>query len=243
MNWPYPRWIAHRGGGTLAPENTLAAMRQGAAMAYTAVEFDVKLSSDDQCVLLHDATLDRTTDGSGPVALHCLARLAELDAGSWFGPAFAGEPIPRLGAVARYLQGQAMLANVEIKPCPGRERDTGRLVALEAALLWQGQPVAPLLSSFSWEALEAARRAAPGLPLGWLVEHWPDDWRDRLAALDCVALHCDHLLLDAQRVRSVKQAGLRLVCYTVNDGARAAELLGWGVDSLITDAVDRLAPR
>ena len=243
MNWPYPRWIAHRGGGSLAPENTLAAMRQGAAMAYTAVEFDVKLSSDDECILLHDDTLDRTTDGSGPAAVKRLAQLAELDAGSWFGPAFAGEPIPRFGDVARYLQRRDMLANVEIKPCPGRERDTGRLVALEAARLWQGQAVPPLLSSFSWEALEAAHLAAPGLPCGWLVEDWPDDWRERLAALDCVAFHCDHLLLDAERVRAVKQVGLRLVCYTVNDAARAAQLLAWGVDCLITDALDRLPPR
>jgi glycerophosphoryl diester phosphodiesterase len=194
-------------------------------------------------VLLHDDTLERTSDGRGAVAGHDYAALAALDAGSWFGPDFAGEPIARFDDVARYCRQQGMLANVEIKPCPGRERETGGAVAAQSERLWQGAPVAPLLSSFSWEALEAARGAAPWLPLGWLVDAWPDDWRARLGALGCVSFHCDHALLDQGRVRQVRAAGYRMLCYTVNDAARAAELLAWGVDGIITDAIDRLPPR
>lgn len=238
--WPYPAWIAHRGGGALAPENTLAAMRKGAQMGYAGVEFDVKLSRDNRCILLHDDTLERTSDGHGAAAQQDYAALAALDAGSWFGAEFRGEPIPLFADVALLCQQHGLVANVEIKPCPGREADTGRLVALEAARLWLGQPVPPLLSSFSWDALAAAHAAAPQLPCGWLVEHWPQDWLARLTALDCVALHCDEVLLDQARVVAVKAAGFRLMVYTVNDAARAARLLAWGVDGIITDAIDKL---
>jgi glycerophosphoryl diester phosphodiesterase len=234
---PFPQWIAHRGGGALAPENTLAAMRMGARMGFRAVEFDVKLSADGVCFLLHDDTLERTTDGHGAAAGQDWAALSRLDAGGWFGPSCAGEPIALLADVARYCQANGVAANVEIKPCPGRERETGRAVAQASAQLWQGGAAAPLLSSFSWDALVAARAQAPKLPLGWLVEHWPADWSQRLAELSCVALHCDHLLLDQGRVRAVREAGYRLLCYTVNDPRRARQLLDWGVDGLITDAL------
>lgn len=243
MNWPYPRWIAHRGGGALAPENTMAALRMGVQMGYAAVEFDVKLSRDNVAILLHDDTLERTSDGAGPAAAHDYAALTALDAGSWFGPAFRGEPIPRLSDVARHCRQHGVAANLELKPCPGRERATGRQVAVEAALLWRGAPLAPLLSSFSFDALEAAREAAPALPCGWLVDQWPPDWRARLAALGGVALHCDQTVLTEARVAEVKAAGIALLAYTVNQLARASELLDWGVDGIITDALDRLPPR
>jgi glycerophosphoryl diester phosphodiesterase len=243
MSWPYPQWIAHRGGGALAPENTMAAMRMGLQMGYAAVEFDVKLSRDNHCILLHDDTLERTSNGSGLAAAHDYAALAALDAGSWYGPAFRGEPIPSLADVARHCLQHGVVANVELKPCTGRARDTGRHVASAAAQLWRGQALPPLLSSFSLEALEAARVAAPDLPCGWLVEHWPQDWRARLAALGGVALHSDQILLTEARVAEVKDAGFKLLAYTVNQAARATDLLAWGVDGIITDALDRLPPR
>src|SRR5918994_7773758 len=98
--WPYPRWIAHRGAGRLAPENTLAAFRVGAQHGYAAFECDVKLSADGVPFLLHDATLDRTTNGRGIAGDRLWAELSRLDAGSWHGRAYAGEPLPTLDAVA-----------------------------------------------------------------------------------------------------------------------------------------------
>ena len=88
--WPYPRAIAHRGAGKLAPENTLAAFRHGASFGYRMFEFDVKLSGDGASVLLHDATLDRTTNGAGRLDALTLGQIAQLDAGSWHSPAYAG---------------------------------------------------------------------------------------------------------------------------------------------------------
>jgi len=161
--WPYPRHIAHRGAGTLAPENTLAAMRAGYALGYRMVEFDVKLSGDGVPFLLHDDTLDRTTSGRGRADALTWAELSKLDAGRWHSPAFAGEPLPMLEQVAHWAIANDVACNVEIKPVPGCERATGAAVALDALALWRGSRVQPLLSSFSEEALAAAKGAVPEL--------------------------------------------------------------------------------
>ncbi|KJK22270.1 membrane protein [Burkholderiaceae bacterium 16] len=241
--WPYPRHIAHRGAGKLAPENTLAAFRHGASFGYRMFEFDVKLSGDGRPVLLHDATLDRTTNGQGRADALTLGEIAMLDAGSWHSPAYAGEPVPTLAAIARYTRANGFMVNIEIKPVPGVEWRTGAAVALDAQALWTGSDTQPLLSSFSEESLEAARRAAPGLPRALLLDKLPPDWLERLRRLDCVALDANHRELSAEVIRAAHAAGFRVACYTVNDPERATELLGWGLDALITDAVDLIAPR
>jgi glycerophosphoryl diester phosphodiesterase len=101
----------------------------------------------------------------------------------------------------------------------------------------------PVLSSFSEAALDAAREAAPELPRAWLSEQLPDDWRERVMRLGCIALDLKHTLLTRERIDEIRGAGLRVATWTVNDPARAADLLDWGVDTLITDAVDRIAAR
>ncbi|PLP97401.1 glycerophosphodiester phosphodiesterase [Cupriavidus pauculus] len=242
-DWPYPRHIAHRGAGKLAPENTLAAFRHGASFGYRMFEFDVKLSGDGKPVLMHDATLDRTTSGHGRVDALTLGEIAALDAGSWHSPAFAGEPVPTLAAIARYTQANGYLVNIEIKPVPGDEYRTGAAVALDALSLWKGAAVPPLLSSFSEVALEAARLAASGLPRALLLDKLPADWLDRLRRLDCVALDSNHRELDADVIAAAHAAGFKVLCYTVNDPSRAQDLLSWGLDGLITDAVDQIAPQ
>lgn len=241
-SWPYPAIIAHRGAGKLAPENTLAAFRLGHQLGQRAFEFDVKLSSDGHSFLLHDDTLARTTNGQGRADALTLGELARLDAGSWHSATFAGESLPTLAAIARYLLANDALANIEIKPVPGRERQTGAAVALDAANLWQQAAVPPLLSSFSLAALQAAAEAAPALPLALLLDEWADDWQAQLAACGAMALDCNHLLLDEKRIRAIKHAGYRLLCYTANEPSRVAQLLAWGVDSVITDAVEQIRP-
>ncbi|KVM77275.1 glycerophosphodiester phosphodiesterase [Burkholderia stagnalis] len=242
-DWPYPRVVAHRGGGTLAPENTLAAFAEGARRGHTMVEFDAKLSADDVTFLLHDDTVDRTSNGQGPAATMRYAELAALDAGAWFDARFAGERMPTLEAAAARCIALGLAANVEIKPCPGRERETGRRVAADAAAHWRGAAVPPLLSSFSFDALQHAREAAPGLPRGMLYEAVPDDWRAQVVdALGCVSLHADHTRLDEPLVRAIKAAGLRILVYTVNDLERARQLVSWGVDAVCTDRIDLIGP-
>jgi len=254
LPWPFPRVLAHRGGGTLAPENTLAAIRVGRAHGYRAIEFDVMLAADGVPVLMHDATLSRTTRGRGAVADHSSAQLAALDAGAWHSAAFAGEPVPTFADAVRDCRAHGTWINVEIKPAPGEAGRTGRVVAHETARLYADRlrpagdradrvdASVPLLSSFQREALVAAREVAPGLPRGYLLDRIPSRWADELRALGCVALHTNHRHLTRELARQVKEAGYWLFCYTVNDPARARELFGWGVDAFCTDRIDLIAP-
>jgi glycerophosphoryl diester phosphodiesterase len=239
--WPYPRLVAHRGAGKLAPENTLAAFRLGHAHGLRMAECDVKLSADGVAFLLHDATLDRTTGGRGRADALAWRELALLDAGAWHSPAYAGEPLPTLAAIAAFCRANGVALNIEIKPTPGRERETGAAVAIDAARLWHGAEVPPLLSSFSEAALAAAQEAVPALPRAYLCDRLPSDWLARCAALGCVALDAKHTLLDAGVIDAAHAAGLRVAAWTVNDTARARELAALGPDMLITDAVDLAA--
>jgi glycerophosphoryl diester phosphodiesterase len=239
-HWPYPRLIAHRGAGKLAPENTLTAMRVGHAHGYRMVEFDVKLSADGVAFLLHDATLGRTTNGRGRADARGWRELSQIDAGGWHSAQYAGEPIPTLAAIARFARTHGTACNIEIKPTPGRERETGAAVALDAAWLWREAEVPPLLSSYSEEALAAAQDAAPGLPRALLLDTLPADWLQRLERLACVALDAHHKALTHALVGAAHDAGLRVLCFTPNDPERVAELGAWGVDGIITDAIDHI---
>ncbi|WP_239953462.1 glycerophosphodiester phosphodiesterase [Pantoea sp. Z09] len=239
--WPYPHIVAHRGGGKLAPENTLAAIDVGAKYGHSMIEFDAKLSQDRQIFLLHDDTLDRTSNGWGVAGDLPWEKLARLDAGGWFGKAFDGEPLAQLPDVAARCRQHGMMANIEIKPTTGHEVETGRAIAHAAKILWQ-EMTAPLLSSFSYEALEAAMQAEPELPRGLLLDEWDEAWQSKTAALGCVSIHLNHRLLDAERVAALKAAGLHILVYTVNDPDRARILLKWGVDAICTDRIDIIGP-
>lgn len=252
--WPYPRVLAHRGGGVLAPENTLGAIRTGIAHGFRAVEFDAMLPADDTPILMHDSTLARTAGRTGAVTDFRAADLAQFDVGRWHSPAFAGELVPTLEQTLALCRREGVWANVEIKPAPGREAATGRMVALQVARSFSDQlrpggdrqesavPAVPLLSSFSIEALVAARDAVPDLPRGWLIDRVPGNWLRRLEELGCVALHTNHRHLTARRAADIKDAGVWLFCYTVNEPERARALLSWGVDAFCTDRIDLIGP-
>jgi glycerophosphoryl diester phosphodiesterase len=233
--WPYPRIVAHRGGGTLAAENTLGALRTGAALGFKAVEFDVMLAADGVPVLIHDETTERTTGVKGRVAQLRAAQLEGLDAGN-------GEGIPSFEKAAALCRKLGLWANVEIKPAAGHERATGETVARMARDLWRGAAQTPLLSSFSLAALLAAQEAAPELPRGYIVREVPPDWESKLKRLGCVSLHCDHRKLDPALIAPVQAAGYAVACWTVNDPAWARRLFDQGVDCLITDALKVIGP-
>jgi glycerophosphoryl diester phosphodiesterase len=238
--WPFPLWIAHRGAGKLAPENTLAAFRIGALHGHRAFECDVKLSADGVPFLLHDDTLERTTNGQGVAGERSWGELARLDAGSWHSAAFAGEPIASFEAIAAFCTANALLLDLEIKPNPGTEEETGRVVAQWVHKLCRA-PV--LLSSFKTQALLGARARAPELPRALLLDTlWPG-CMEMAATLDCVAIITDHKLMDATLLGRIHTAGRRALVYTVNDAARARELIAIGIDGIVTDAVDVLSPR
>lgn len=246
--WPYPKIIAHRGGGTLAPENTLAAMRCGLSHGFRAVEFDVMLSRDSIPVVIHDSKFGRTVKRKGKVPDFTAAELAAMDAGRWFGAQFSGEPVPTYEQVVRFCSENKIWMNVEIKPAPGFEQDTGRIVAELSRRMMaddgcNADPGARILfSSFSFEAMAAAKAAAPEIPRAYLMDRIQPDWRARLDELDAVALHANQKYLSAKQAQIVTSAGFGLFCYTVNDPGRAREILSWGVDAFCTDRIDLIGP-
>ncbi len=230
----YPRIIAHRCGGALAPENTLAGLRVAARLGCRGVEFDAMLAADGVPVLIHDETLERTTAGRGPVAGMNSAQLARLDAGSRHHPAFAVEPVPTLDQALQLCAALGLWANVEIKPSAGQEAETGRVVARHAAAA-TGKL---LLSSFSVPALAAAADQAPQLPRAMLVNAIAADWRQRVAATGACALHCAARALTAEKLAEVRDAGYPLACYTVNRRDEAERLFAMGVSAVFTDRPD-----
>ncbi len=235
-----PPVMGHRCARGHAPENTLAGLRKAAGLGVRWVEFDVKLTADGELILFHDNTLERTTGGSGPVAKATLAEIRALDAGRWFSPDFSGEAVPTLDQAMAFLATRGMGANVEIKASPGREAETGAAVARALSEKWMAGPVAPFLSSFSAESLIAAREAAPRIPRGLLTRQFPRDWAARLERLGCASFHVLDRRLNEARVRAIRSHGYRVLAFTVNDAGRAATLLGWGVESIITDYPERI---
>ena len=236
-----PRVIGHRGAAGHAPENTLAALRRAAALGVRMVEFDAKLSADLVPVLMHDETLERTTDGAGAVADAPLSALAALDAGSWYDAAHAGEPVPTLAVALKAALGLGLAVNIEIKPCPGRERETARRVLEAARALWPAERPPPLVSSFSVEALAEARASAPDWPRGWLIWDRPEDWRRVLSDLAPATLNVAQDRETPERIAEYRAAGLPVLAYTVNHAGRARQLLALGIAALFTDFPDRLA--
>ena len=244
VSWPFPRFVAHR-GGWLAPENTLASMRMARAFRYRMVEIDVRLSGDGTLVLMHDDTVDRTTNGTGRVGGMTWGELARLDAGQATRerlPEFIGEPVPGFEAIARYCLANGMAINIEIKPCPGREQETGSAVALDVLRLWRDASMPPLISSFMESALAAAREVAPDLPRALLQDTLTADWPDRLARLGCSALDANYRELSADIVGDAHRRGFKVACYTPNDPQVVQSLVGCGVDCIITDAIDSIEP-
>lgn len=239
--WPHPRIIGHRGGGTLAPENTLAGIRKASESGIRGVEFDVMLSSDRLPVLMHDETLERTTSGHGGVSATPFAKLTSLDAGTWFGPEFRNERVPSFERAGRLCVELGLWANVEIKPAAGFERETAQVACDLARRLWTGISPGPLLSSFHRVCLEVALAAAPELERGYLTERVEPGWLESATRLGCVSVHCNGDRLTQAQALDVKSAGFALLCYTVNDTNAARRLFSWGVDAIFTDRLDRFS--
>ena len=220
----------------------MAAFKLGAQHGYRMFECDAKLSADGQVFLLHDATLERTTNARGLGSALSWPELAKLDAGSWHSNAFAGEPLCTLEALSAWCRANRHLLNIEIKPTPGDETRTGTVVAQEAARCWQGAPVPPLLTSFQTASLAAAQAVQPDLPRGFLLNDPRPDWLEVATALACVAIVCRYSLWSAQTVQAAQQAGFRTLSYTVNEADEVTRLLALGTDGIITDRVDLFRP-
>lgn len=238
--WPYPTWVAHRGAGRLAPENTLAAFRLGRQLGWSMAECDVRLSRDGVPFLLHDDRLDRCTDGHGPAAQHDWEALRHLDAGRWHGPTHAGEPLLALDALQAFCEREGLAINLELKPAAGDAWRTGDTVAAHAAG-WR-TPLPPLLSSFSPLALAAARSRAPMVPRGLLLSRCWQGWESVARDVGVCLLGAHQSLWNAGLMAQARAHGWRTLAYTVNQAQRARTLRALGLDMLVTDRVDRFSP-
>ncbi len=234
-----PHVIGHRGACHYAPENTLASLRKAKALGVTWVEFDAKLTADGEAIVIHDETLERTTNGHGLVAEITYAQIATLDAGSWFAPEFAGEKVPTL---IEYLACAAELGlsiNVEIKPTPGTDEETARKVVDILHAYWPTYDRL-LVSSFSLPSL-IVHALDQRLNLALLMREWLPNWQTLLADINGIALHIRHNLVTPERVQAIKSVVPYVMVYTVNDSQLAQTLFAMGVDAVFSDAPDLIS--
>ncbi len=237
--WNWPRMIAHRGGGSIAPENTIAGLAAALRAGYRAVEFDVMLAADGVPVLMHDERLGRTVAGRARVPELSSAALCAMDAGKWFGAVFAGERVPLYQSALDFCVAHKLWMNVEIKPAAGHEAQTGAAVA-RLTREWLGPDAAGqvLFSSFSTSALEAAQAAAPDIARGWLLNRLPADWLTQAQALQLSSVHLNHRHLNAESSARIRDYGYGLFCYTVNTQSAWQRLAALRVDAICTDRID-----
>ena len=240
MTLTLPRVIGHRGAAAHAPENTLASFRKAARLGATMVEFDVKLTRNRVPVVIHDDTLDRTTDGSGPVANADFAALRMLDAGRKFAPEFKGERIPTLDEVLTLALELGLAVNIEIKPCPGRDAETAEVALAAARRLWPQDRPAPLVSSFEIESLLKAREVAPDWPRGYLIWDRPAVWAANADAVDAATINISQEKETPATIAEYQATGRPVLAYTVNEAERAKALFHLGVAGVFTDAPDRI---
>lgn len=233
------RVIAHRGFSGNAPENTLAAIREAIVVGADMVEIDVTLSSDGKIVVIHDETLDRTTNGTGLVSEQAFADLEKLDAGSWFGPRFAGEPIPTLGQVLAEVNGKILL-NIEIKSEAVERGIAAEVVETVRRSRMSDQIV---ISSFSPAALEQVHLKAPGFVTAVLYNadvHRGRDAVDIVEELGASAFNIKRQRLTPAMLSRCGEHGIPIGIYTVNKKRRMRRMIKKGVAAIFTDRPDRL---
>ena len=222
--------FGHRGAMASAPMNTLAAFELAHQQGAHGIELDTHLSRDGRLIVLHDFSVDATTDGQGDAAELTLAQLKRLDAGAWFSDAYAGEGIPTLDEVFEAV-GEKLLINVEVKSRPALRQDVCQ--ALASCIRAHGLAKRVLVSSFDPLLLREFRDALPGIMLGYL--HAPGYVDAKQLDGDFAALHPHHTMIDAAYMAGAREHGQFVNTWTVNDGRRACELMALGVNALITD--------
>ncbi|MDD9899374.1 MAG: glycerophosphodiester phosphodiesterase family protein [Alphaproteobacteria bacterium] len=235
-----PKVIGHRGAKGYAPENTLASIHAAADMGIEWVEVDVKLSRDNVPFLFHDDDLERCTGAAGAFAKKDAQEIAELDAGSHFGDSFIGEKVPLLEDALEVILDRGLGANLELKPCPGREKETAEAALDIATRIWPEDQPPPLISSFSHVSLETAMDMIPAWPRGLLIDDYLENWRDLVAYLDVHTININADNVTPEQVVEYMEARKTVLAYTVNAADQARMLMEWGVDGVFSDVPDEI---
>lgn len=233
-----PKIIGHRGCAGYAPENTLEAIHTAADMGIDWVELDVKLTKDEVPIIFHDETLERTTNTSGNVAEKTYKELKELDCGSWYGESFIGVKIPTLEEAIEVLIDRGLGLNLEIKPCPGRERDTAEVALDLLSTIWDDHDRL-LISSFQHVSLESAMEIAEDWHRGFLLpEEWPENWAEMAEYLQVSTINVNASSIKREQIESAMDMEKQILAYTVNEPDQARVLQSWGVDGFFSDTPD-----
>lgn len=225
--------IAHRGACAVAPENTIASLREAHKQGAQWVEFDVMLTKDHQPIIMHDFTLDRTTNGSGRVAKKSFVEIASLDAGE-------GQQVPLLSRWLKIAGELGLHINIEIKEKKSRSAVVTEIIYRELQTHWQHKPT-PLISSGELACLKAYRQLDKQVPMAWIVSRLPFGWKKKLASIDPSAVVIHYKSLNLKRVQQIHDVGCKVLAYTVNDAATAKRLFELGVDSVFSDDCQMLA--
>lgn len=243
------RVYAHRGLSALAPENTLAAVRLAAERGAAWVEVDLDVLSDGTVIVLHDSTLDRTTNRSGRYDGLTAEDLVGIDAGSWFSPDFAGEPLPTLPQLLEVAAAAGLGLNLELKSNEAGGRRSLLLVErVAAALEAQGTVERVLVSSFNHLLLHLFKQRAPQMAVACLYDRMSltADWRSTMELVGAEHIHLESTGLRRESIREAREAGYGVGVWTVNSRARANELFNWGATAVFSDSAHEmldLAPR
>jgi glycerophosphoryl diester phosphodiesterase len=228
--------FGHRGAKAYAPMNTFPSFELALAQGADGIELDVRLTRDGAMVIMHDDSVDATTDGAGHVRDLTLAEIQSLDAGAWFGEAFRGTRVPTLDEVFETI-GKRTRINVEIKA--ESIRGEGIEAKVAEAIRRHGLERSTIISSFNPITLRRFRHAMPEVPIGFLyAEDMPPFIPHLMIGLPHEAKNPHHTMIDADFMKRTKAAGYHVNTWTVNDAARAVQLRDLGVDCIITDAPD-----
>lgn len=239
-NLTIPKVIGHRGAKGYAPENTIPSIRTAADLGAKWVELDVKLTRDNVPVIFHDEELERCTGMTGLMAETNYADIRGLDAGSWYGESFAGTRIPTLEEAVDVIFELGLGLNLEIKPCPGREKDTAEIAIDYLSRIWDERDNL-LISSFQHVSLEAARDLAPDMARGLLLDDAApllENWKELADYLDVSTINVGRRLVTRELADEVMDMEKPLLVYTVNDPMEARRLQQLGVDSFFSDVPD-----
>ncbi len=236
--------VAHRGSSGSAPENTMAAFRAAAAAGADMIELDVRFSAECVCVVIHDRTLRRTTNGRGRVHAQTLAHLRSLDAGSWFSRRHSGEHIPTLAEVLRELPVSIGL-DIEVKTDGDRRSLHLRASALARTIDQHGGHRQIIVSSFDHRFLTILARHAPNLAIGILVQPLRDITRrpSRIARrAGAIAVFCSRRIIRHRMVDDAHLHGISIGVYCVDTPAQLAKLQRYGVDMIFTNHPETILP-
>jgi glycerophosphoryl diester phosphodiesterase len=233
-----PKVIGHRGAKAYAPENTLASIHAAADLGIEWVEIDVKLTKDDVPIIFHDEELNRCTSGSGLVAETDFKTIQELDAGSWFAESFMDEKIPTLEDALNAIIDRGLGLNLEIKPCPGREKETAEVALDFATRIWPDDAPPPLISSFSHVSLETAMDVMEEWPRALLIDEYFAEWRELAEHLDARTININGNTITRDQIDEYLEFAKPLLAYTINDPRKARELFECGISGVFSDCPD-----